>query len=588
MLKHILTFILLLLIIPVYCQVYALQLSSPENKIISQWLRTQPPTQDSISWILSRNNLFQTLHSEGYLLADLDEWRFEGNSIHASIDPGHPIHWSKISFRGLEFLPPQWVQELDVSGRLVKYDAWKSEVNHILKSAQSEGYLFADYQLEVLGLQDDSLQAEIHFNPGLKITLDTIEVEGTARLSDQFLEKTINLKRGQPVTPEILANLKQQINNLRFVTQLSPPILILVDGKATIRTFLNNRNASAFDFLIGLQPSTRESKTITLNGYVKLDLINQLLHGERMYLNLEKLRPRSQKLDLSLSYPYLLDLPFGVEGDFNLLKNDTLYSEIQWKAGISFPFGRAQFVKAGITEHSTNSITIDKNQILNTRHLPEYVDLRIKGLTLGLARNRLDFDLNPRKGYSVVLNVSFSQKRVVPNSLIEDLTKIDPDFNYSTLYDSLRENSSRISLEGVVQYFIPWGTRSTILIAADAGVLKSGAKLYANELFRLGGYARLRGFDEESILAQYFSIFTAEYRLIIGGSSYVSLFSDYGLIKNENVEIPYHDAPYGFGFGLNLETKAGIFGMRAAVGSQHGNAIDISAARIHLGYTNRF
>lgn len=588
MLKHILTFIILLLIIPVYSQLYTLQLTAPENKIISQWLHTQPPSQDSISWILARNNLFQTLHSEGYLLADLNEWQFEGNSIHAAIDPGHPIHWAKISFRGLEFLPPQWVQGLDVSGRLVEYDAWKAEVNRILKSAQSEGYLFADYQLEVLGLQHDSLQAEIHFNPGLKITLDTIEVEGTARLSDQFLEKTINLKRGQPVTPLVLANLQQQINNLRFVTQVSSPVLILVDGKATIRTYLNNRNASSFDFLLGLQPTSVANKAITLNGYVKLDLINQLLHGERMYLNLEKLRPRSQKLDLSLSYPYLLDLPFGVEGDFNLLKNDTLYSEIQWKAGISLPFGRTQFLKAGITEHNTNIITINKNQILNTKHLPDYVDLRIKGLTLGLVRNRLDFDLNPRKGYSVLLNVSFSQKHVVPNSLIEDLTKIDPDFNYSTLYDSLRANSSRVSLEGVVHYFIPWGTRSTILVAADAGILKSSSKLFTNELFRLGGYARLRGFYEESILAQYFSIFTTEYRLIIGGSSYVSLFTDYALIKNVDIINPYHDNPYGFGFGLNLETKAGIFGMRLAVGAQLGKAIDFANTRIHLGYVNRF
>ncbi|MGB4850073.1 MAG: hypothetical protein WBP41_19260, partial [Saprospiraceae bacterium] len=230
MLKHILAFIILLQIKPVYSQLYTLQLISPENKIISQWLHIQPKTQDSISWILARNNLFQTLHREGYLLADLNEWTFEGNSIHASIDPGHPIHWAKISFRGLEFLPPQWVQGLDVSGHLVDFNAWKSDVNHILKNAQSEGYLFADYRLEVLGLQHDSLQAEIFFNPGLKITLDTIEVEGTARLSDQFLEKTIDLKRGQSVTPEVLANLQQQINNLRFVSQVSSPVLILVDG----------------------------------------------------------------------------------------------------------------------------------------------------------------------------------------------------------------------------------------------------------------------------------------------------------------------------------------------------------------------
>jgi outer membrane protein assembly factor BamA len=584
-----------LLIIAFFCQtisansqLYTLQIKSPENKIISQWLHNQPVKQDSVTWILARNNLFQTLHKEGYLLAEQKEWKFENGALHLTVKPGSPIHWAKISFRGLEFLPPHWVEGLDVSGKLVDYSAWNNDVHKILQNAQNEGYLFADYRLEVLGLKDDSLQAEIFFNPGLKIVLDTIEVQGNAKLSDQFLEKTLNLKRGQPITPEALTNLQQQLNNLRFVQQISPPVLILFDEKATIRTYLNNRNASSFDILAGFQPSTISKRSISLTGYVKLDLVNQLLNGERMYINLEKLRPRSQKLDLILNYPYLLDLPFGIDGQFKLEKYDTLYSELQWAAGISIPFGKAQYIKAGVQQHSTNIISVDKNQIISSKHLPPYVDLRIKGLTLGLFRNRLDYDLNPRKGYSITLNSSFTQKRVIPNSTIEGLSEIDTSFEYSTLYDSLRENTTRVSLEAALQYFIPWGSRSTILLAADMGALKSGSNLFANELFRLGGYARLRGFDEESILAQYFSIFTAEYRLIVGGGSYISLFTDYAWVKSEDVEIPFEDRPFSFGMGLNLETKAGIFGMRTAVGSQRGNAIDFNNVRIHLGYVNRF
>lgn len=586
--KYILILTLFFQSLTAYGQLYTIELTSPENKIITQWLHSQPSRQDSLSWILARNNLFQTLHTEGYLLAELKDWRFENDILYASIESGSQIHWAKISFKALEFLPPHWVSELDLSGQLVNYDTWKSNVRKILLSAQSEGYLFADYRLEVLGLKDDSLQAQIIFNPGLKIILDSIEVEGTAKLSDQYLQKIVGLKRGEPITPEDLSNIQQEFNNLRFVQQVSPPVLILKDDKATIRTYLNNRNASAFDVLIGLQPANSETQSVTLTGYVKLDLVNQLQHGERMYFNLEKLRPRSQELDLMLTYPYLLDLPFGLDGEFRLAKNDTLFSELEWKAGIVFPFGRNQYVKAGLTQHSTNIISINKNQIISTKKLPSYIDMRIKGLALSLYRNRLDFDLNPRKGYSVVINTSFGQKRILPNSMIEDLSDIDPSFDYSTLYDSLEDNSSRILLEGVIQYFIPWGARSTFLVAVDAGALKSGNNIYANEMFRLGGYARLRGFDEESILAQYFSIFTGEYRLIIGGGSYISLFGDYAWIKNEDVEIPFEDRPYGFGIGLNFETTAGIFGMRAAVGAQRGNAIDFDNARIHFGYINRF
>ncbi|HUR30113.1 MAG TPA: BamA/TamA family outer membrane protein, partial [Saprospiraceae bacterium] len=457
-----------------------------------------------------------------------------------------------------------------------------------LKAAQSEGYLFADYRLHIIALNEDSLEAEIRFNPGLKILLDTIEVEGTAKLSDQYLQKTLGIQRGEPITPDDLKLLQQQFNNLRFVQQVSPPVLILIDDKATIRAYLNNRNASSFDILAGLQPASGPESKVTLTGYVELDLINQLTRGERIYLHVEKLRPRSQELEMALSYPYLLDLPFGVEGEFRLMKNDTLFSELEWKAGIYLPWGKNQFIRAGVTQQATNIISVDESRIISTKRLPSYVDLRVKGFTMGLSRNRLDFDLNPRKGYSIVVDGSFSQRRVRENDLITGLSEIDTSFDYATLYDSLQDQSTRIAIEAAFQYFIPWGTRSTIRLATDAGILNSGDKLFTNEMFRLGGYARLRGFDEESILAQYYTILSAEYRLLIGGNSYISLFSDYAWIKNVDVDLPLEDHPFGFGFGLNLETGAGIFGMRAAVGAQRGNAIDFGDARLHFGYVNRF
>jgi outer membrane protein assembly factor BamA len=521
-------------------------------------------------------------------LAKVDQWKYSGDSLIVTLDPGPLIHWADLSFRALEFLPTEWVSQLDESGEIVNYKNWRANVEQVLKAAQSDGYLFATYDLEVRALINDSLYGEIVFDPGLRIILDSIDNKGTAKLSSQFLYRTIAIRKGEPVTPDHLKVLQQQLNNLRFVQQTSPPVLILIDEKATVRAYLDNRNASSFDILAGFQPSNDPEKSFSLTGYAQLELVNQLTRGERIFLHLEKLRPRSQELEMALSYPFLFDLPFGVEGEFRLLKNDTLYSELEWKAGISMPLGRNQFMRAGVTQLSTNIIGVDINRVLSSKRLPPYVDLRVKGFTLGLIRNRLDFELNPRRGYSVDIEGSFSQRRVRPNDLITRLNDVDTTFDYASLYDTLSDPSSRIVLETALQYFIPWGNRSTIRLAVDAGGIESGKRLFSNELFRLGGYARLRGFDEESILAQFYSVFSAEYRLIIGGGSYISLFGDYAWIKNVDVDLPLEDRRFGLGIGLNLETTAGIFGMRIAVGAQRGNAIDLDNTRVHLGYVNRF
>ena len=48
------------------------------------------------------------------------------------------------------------------------------------------------------------------------------------------------------------------------------------------------------------------------------------------------------------------------------------------------------------------------------------------------------------------------------------------------------------------------------------------------------------------------------------------------------------DFPFGIGAGINFETKAGIFGLNYALGSQNNNPLSIKNAKIHFGYVNYF
>ncbi|MBK8568141.1 MAG: BamA/TamA family outer membrane protein [Saprospiraceae bacterium] len=90
----------------------------------------------------------------------------------------------------------------------------------------------------------------------------------------------------------------------------------------------------------------------------------------------------------------------------------------------------------------------------------------------------------------------------------------------------------------------------------------SEEKVYQNEQFRIGGNRLLRGFDEESVFATLFAVFTLEYRLLIGQNSYFYTFGDYGYVEDKRIGQPSrYDNPLGFGGGLTFETSAGVFGI---------------------------
>jgi hemolysin activation/secretion protein len=157
------------------------------------------------------------------------------------------------------------------------------------------------------------------------------------------------------------------------------------------------------------------------------------------------------------------------------------------------------------------------------------------------------------------------------------------------LYDSITERAARYRLECRNEWYVPVLVRSTIKFSFRAGGIFSNKTIFNNENFRLGGNKLLRGFDEESLFMTRFVVTTAEYRLLLGQNSFLSAFADYGYMENISGQNRLYLRPLGMGAGLNFETKAGIFGISAAVGRRDvGQTLDIRATKFHLGYVSLF
>ena len=111
---------------------------------------------------------------------------------------------------------------------------------------------------------------------------------------------------------------------------------------------------------------------------------------------------------------------------------------------------------------------------------------------------------------------------------------------------------------------------------------------FRNELFQIGGYKLLRGFDEESIFSSAFGVGTVEYRYLLGQNSFLSAFMDYGLSTNNSLEVKANNNFLGAGVGMAFETKAGIFNITYAAGKRDDEKFNLRQSKIHLGYVNYF
>jgi len=132
------------------------------------------------------------------------------------------------------------------------------------------------------------------------------------------------------------------------------------------------------------------------------------------------------------------------------------------------------------------------------------------------------------------------------------------------------------------------GRMSTFAISCKSAGLYASEPVYENEMYKIGGINTVRGFDEKAILASSYAILSLEPRLLLSKNSALYLFGDIAWYESKLIDNQVTDTPVGFGAGINIDTKAGIFKLNYALGKQFNNPIKFSDSKVHFGFSARF
>ena len=318
------------------------------------------------------------------------------------------------------------------------------------------------------------------------------------------------------------------------------------------------------------------------------NLKNTLGNGESIGLNWQQLQPQSPRLNLSFLQPYLLNTPFGLNTSFDLYKQDSSYLNINLMLGVQYTLSAHQTGTVFIKDMISNLLNVDTLQVIAAHALPTEADISSISLGLTYEFNNTNYRFNPRRGNELQFLGSAGTKKVKENPQILKLKDPnDTSFSFGNLYDTVKLQSYQFLLKLVAAHYFPLSRASTLKLGFNGGVYNS-PNTYRNELFLIGGYKLLRGFDEESILASQYAVGTLEYRYLVGLNSYLFTFVDGGWAKNNVPGYNLNSTFLGLGLGMAFETKAGIFNISYAMGKRDNTNFNFHDAKIHLGYVSFF
>lgn len=533
--------------------------------------------------------LTATLASKGFPVASIDSIRIADTSADLQVYLGKQFQLMNISCHRLEekLSSNKWLNIIK-SKPTISIKEWELIQMELLHYYENNGYPFATVYLDSIRIDGSAIGAELAVDKGLYYTIDSISIKGNAQIKNRFLQQYLGIQNGSAYNKEMISQVDKKLLALPYLSVLQPSDVLMLGTGAILQVYVNNKKNNQLNFLLGLQPSATNPGAVQLTGDVNIDLKNQLNHGESILFKWQQLQPQSPRLNIGFNQPYLFNSAFGFDMAFEMFKKDSTFLLLNTQLGTLFDLPNNQKGKLYFQWQSTNLLSgaIDTNKIKIDKKLPAQIDMHTQSIGLQYQWNNLNDRSNPQNGNEIKINFSAGIKRIKTNDGVTGIA--NTGFNYSSLYDSIALQTYQFRLKMSGAHYFPIGKFTTIKTGLQMGYYGS-TSIFKNELFQIGGYKTLRGFDEESIYATKYAIATAEYRILFGMNTFLSFFMDGAKIQNQVQDVQTNNHFFSGGIGLTYETKVGLLQMNVALGKRNDVDFDIrKASKIHFGYINYF
>lgn len=517
------------------------------------------------------------LWNKGYLAAHTDSIRQDSVSQTAYINPGQLYSWTVLHPGNVddEILNFAGYRRRNFRGDKFKVKEVARIQERILVWCENNGYPFASVRLDSVQFDKErQVSASLSLTKNRFTKIDSISVKGNLKTSEAFLFNYIGIAPGDPYDESKIAALSPRIRELAFARETQPFTILFTEKYTKLTLFLDKKKAGQFDGIVGILPDNNTGKVL-FTGDVRLKLQNSLRRGELIELNWRRLQSQTQDLKAHISYPYLFRTPAGVDYSIKLYRRDTSFLHVQQLFGLQYVFTGNTAIRAYVK--NTSSSLLSTAGLENITTLPSTADISAISYGLGFHIERVDYRFNPRRGFIADFSWDIGTRTIKQN----------PGLN-PVIYQGLKLKTAAYSSSFNAEKFWPVGRRMTIMTGVKSAWQFNSGFLLRNELFRIGGLTTLRGFDEESIFASSYAVGTIEYRFLLEQNSWFFAFYDQGWYENNSKDIFVTDTPYGFGTGVTFETKAGIFALTYALGSQFGQPIQFRSGKIHVGFIGLF
>ena len=435
-----------------------------------------------------------------------------------------------------------------------------SEVENALTFINSKisekGNPFSKLHLSNIKIRDDSnIEAVLNVESAKKKRLiNNIVIKGYDKFPKSYLKHYLKIKNKQVFDLNKIKNKTKHLNNLNFVKEIKSPEVLFSKDSTTLYLYLEKTKSNTFDGFLGFG-TNEETNKLEFDGYLNLNLVNNLNFGESFKLLYKSDENDQKTFEVDLSLPYLFKSPIGVDLLLRIFKKDSTFTTTNQSAKLHYQISSKHKIYAGI-------ISTESNNLLRENFASTISDFKTTYFTaayqfLKSQSNNVLFPIQSK----FYFETGFGNRKASNNTQKQNQLIVDA-FN---IFNLNQKNSIYFRINGAN-------------LISDT--------YFENELLRFGGINSIRGFEENSLFSNLYGLINTEYRFHINNSIYVNSIIDIAYFENKIINTK--EKLFGYGFGFNILTKAGLFKFNYANGKTEDIKFKLSNSKVHLSLTSNF
>ncbi|UCB52671.1 MAG: BamA/TamA family outer membrane protein [Candidatus Zixiibacteriota bacterium] len=359
----------------------------------------------------------------------------------------------------------------------------------------------------------------------------------------------------------------RRLSRLSYIKEVEKTELLAGENpeEGIYRITLVEKRNNTFSGMLGYAPATGNRQG-SFFGRMELVFDNIFGTGRMTRWSWSKKDPHSSQFFFLYREPWVFGFPPTLDLKVSQLDYDSTYLQLALSARLLF--NSTQRISWGVEGGWEKTIPGAAGQ----DYLPDSRKYRA-GILFSL--DLLDRPDNPRKGLHYETKIDYAYKKNFPTA------SLNPE----------KERTFLISSSLDLNHFIPTLKRQTLHAGLHFRGLSTDENLVpVSDQFKFGGINSVRGYREEEFFGSQVAWSNVEYRFLLAGSSRLFLFADYGYFRRKALSGPdklltsISGNRLGFGFGLRIDSKAGLVGIDYGLGQRD----NFNQGKVHFGLTNRF